>query len=293
MKEAIGPSPEQMGIQEAWRPEKIKLPSGEIDVFDLKPEREKSAVPVIFIPGWGGTAGMFREDIEAFAQGGRRSLSIDAPRGIGHEIQAPEMPQAQLRKVAALMETLDAKKIERVDAVGNSEGGMVVALAAKLYPNRFRNIVLEQPAGMIGPDYLLRLAAKFPLDIAKSYIDGVRKKELREPKKQAESRGSKPAALPLREMPQAVREVSDMAKTQIHELLRDIRKKGIKISIIHGVDDNVFPMRDVQRMTKADMVNGFFSIKGKHAQWRSKEDRRRYAMLAEHALTAMEKENAI
>src|SRR3990172_4022530 len=103
MGERLGPSSQELGQADPWsHPEKIQFSGGEVNVFDIKPEHETAEVPVIFLQGWGGTAAMFREDIDTFAANGRRSLAIDAPRGIEHTIESPEMPDAQLRKVAAM-----------------------------------------------------------------------------------------------------------------------------------------------------------------------------------------------
>jgi len=87
----------------------------------------------------------------------------------------------------------------------------------------------------------------------------------------------------------AVKQVQAMATTQIHNMLRDIKKRGHRISIIHGAHDNVFPMDRVQKTTTTDMVDGFYSIKGKHGEWRTTKERHAYGRLAEHALEAMER----
>lgn len=46
----------------------------------------------------------------------------------------------------------------------------------------------------------------------------------------------------------------------------DLRQQGIKIAIIHAVDDKIFPMEKVIENSSRKMVDDFYSIKGTHSQ---------------------------
>jgi hypothetical protein len=82
-----------------------------------------------------------------------------------------------------------------------------------------------------------------------------------------------------------------MSTLRGQDLLRHIRQTGIRISIIHGVDDGTFPMDRVQGVVKSDMVDGFFSVKGRHGQFQLEPDG--YTRLADFALTAMDSKGRV
>jgi len=82
-------------------------------------------------------------------------------------------------------------------------------------------------------------------------------------------------------------EVRAIAKTQLPELLREIKKNGTKISVIHGADDDAFPMERVQKMVNSEIIDGFYSVKGSHAEVRTKEAKKAYTELARYALEKM------
>ncbi|MBU6414803.1 alpha/beta hydrolase [Patescibacteria group bacterium] len=125
----------------------------EIEIFDIIPHKAKTNVPMLFISGWSGTPHAYKENILSHAKFGRRVISSNTPHGI--EAQNNEQfPNSEMRKVVAAIKTLEACGIEKVDAVGHSEGAIDVVMAAVLYPEKFRNIVLVNPGGLQGKDSL-------------------------------------------------------------------------------------------------------------------------------------------
>jgi pimeloyl-ACP methyl ester carboxylesterase len=281
----------EVRFREQWEhPERQDIEGEEVYVYDIKPD-EEIAAPVVFVPGFGGTPPMFKRDIDTFVEHGRRVVSVDAPHGIEHDIPEDhqrEFPDAELRKVAALVEVLQAKGIEKVNGVGNSEGSLVLVLAAVTHPELFDNLVLENTPGMIGEDDPLSLAMRFALDIATSEGEARRKKvEKQESGISVPEKASSRAS--FQSLYQSFQEVRAMSKTQILDLLREIKEKGIGVSIIHSASDRVFPMEQVQQMVKGDMVDGFYSVAGSHAQVRTKREVTAYTELAEYALATMEK----
>jgi len=286
------PEKEKTRFLGQWQnPERLNFEGTDIDVYDIKPKGEQKEIPVAFLPGFGGFPLMFKRDIDALVDHGRRVIAIDAPHGVEQKIlreTKTDLPDAELRKVAALIETLKTKNIDKVDGVGNSEGSLVLVLAATIYPELFRNLVLESPAGLVGSDTPAQLAGRFGKDIVKSEVEGKwnmvkkLKTEIQTPKKDSSS-------LSFKNLLQALKEIKVLAKTQISELLGELRKNGIGILIIHGADDNAFPMERVQKMVKADMIDGFISVKGKHAQVRTRKENKAYVELAEYGLDRLEK----
>lgn len=264
------------------KPHILEIGGKEIEVVDIQPEISKTEVPVVVAPGWAATPEVFKDNILTLAELGRRTISINSPHGIETDV-ADGLPEAELRKVAALVETLKEKDINQVDAVGHSEAGIYLTIAATLYPDKFRNLVLVDPGGMIGEDRPERLAARFSMDIIKQLIRSTKEHEIIKPIRKASSVAGKAIMGGPRK---SFQEVLDISNTQIHELLRGLRKKGIGISIIHAVDDKAFPMDRVQKIAKKDQLNGFYSVKGTHNEFYLHPEK--YTKLAEHALTALE-----
>lgn len=83
-----------------------------------------------------------------------------------------------------------------------------------------------------------------------------------------------------------VESVGVIAETQIHELLTTLKELGLKISIVHGVDDKFFPMKRVQEQTTKEMVDGFYSVKGTHNELYLHPEK--YTALVDNALDALE-----
>lgn len=285
------PEKERLFLKEQFmRPEILELGGEKIEVHDIAPEKLKTEVPVVFAPGWSGTPEAYRDNIVNLAAAGRRVLSVNAPHGIeNHDIQGEEVKDyapVELGKLAAVTEALEKKGVQKVDAVAHSEAGIFLTIAATLNPERFRNLVFVDPAGMIGKDNMARLGVGFSIDLVKQIV--------REARREDDDRMSpKPggALAPLKVLfsnPKAsFRGVAAIANSDIHEMLEDLKKKGVGISIIHGVEDRAFPMERVQEVVNTDQVDGFYSVKGGHNE--SILTPRKYTELIDYALDAMEK----
>lgn len=154
-------------------PDTINLYGGEVlNIIDLQPERLKAETPVFWLGGWGSTIQVMENNILNLAECGRRTLAVDAPHGISsahiaHHTEGREhaIHEIELRKVAALLKALDEKSIEQTDIVAHSEGAIYGVSAALLRPERFRNLVLVDPAGMVGEDSQERLVKGAALDL--------------------------------------------------------------------------------------------------------------------------------
>jgi len=271
------PLEEQFNNREA-----IEFPGGNVEVVDIDPETKKTEIPVLVAPGWTATAEVFKNNILTLAEAGRRTISISAPHGIETE-EIENFPEAELRKVAAVTEILEEKNIEKIDAVGHSEAGIYLTIAATLHPEKFRNIVFVDSGGMIGEDKIENLSTRFSADTVQQIINGIKDRKLIKPMTKIFSEAGKSiSSSPLK----SLREVLAISDSQIHNLLRGLKKKGIGISIIHAVDDKAFPMDRVQQIAKADQLDGFYSVKGTHNQFVLKA--KEYTQLADEALTALE-----
>ncbi|MEK9158003.1 MAG: alpha/beta hydrolase [Patescibacteria group bacterium] len=259
--------------QQFEQPEKLELYDGEtLSLRDIQPEKLKTETPVLFLKGWGTTPDNYKDNIVGLAEKGRRVLAVDNIYGISAE-QIEGVEEAKklipnvllLDKVAATLKVFEAKEnLDQVDVVAHSEGAIHAIFAALLRPERFRNLVLVDPAGMVGEGKAERLLKGATLDIALQVARLYKREGVLETVKKMHGANmgmNKAIASGPKETWDSI---GTITKTQIHELLRTLREQGIRVSIIHGVDDKFFSMDDVQRMTKSGTVDGFYSTKTTH-----------------------------
>lgn len=125
------------------RLERIRVGEEEIDVYDISPKKRKTEVVTILAPGFLATPMAFEQNILELAKVDRRVVSVDSPHGLAkHGIEenlARDYAEVELAKLSAILQAMDKKNIKQADVVAHSEGGIYMALAAHLYPGRFRN----------------------------------------------------------------------------------------------------------------------------------------------------------
>lgn len=179
----------------------------------------------------------------------------------------PNWSSEELRKAETILGLLYEKKLEKVDVIAHSEGAINVCIAAMLHPEKFsgRTIVLANPAGMIGKDNIFRLRkgsgaatgrtetmSKFPTTKAESeYLEST--KHITPDYMRAG-------------LVRAFKETLAISQAQIEDMLKYLREKGIKIIVIAGIDDPIFPTESMQKNVKKDFIDGFLSIRGGHMQ---------------------------
>ena len=274
--------------------EQCKYGSTTIEAFDVQPEKLKTAVPVFFGTGWSASRGVYEANILGIADRGRRVLSVFAPHGIDHD---PDFgtgdktyAAAELRKAAAMLRTLEEKDVKQLDIVAHSESALWSLIVATMHPEKIRNIVLVDPAGLIDEDTLPRLAVGFCLDIVQGALN---KEKLPRPKVERSFDPGSPADLfgALRNMLGnpllSLKEVLALRDADIRGILEDLKAQGKHISIVQGARDTVFPMKRMQRIVNTDHVDGFYSVYGGHNEMNQNPDA--YIHVIDHALDALEK----
>lgn len=287
--EHVEASPGHKSLEEQFAEKEIvRVRDEELGILDIVPEHLKTETPTFFVPGWGMTPEAYRENILELAGKDRRVLSFESPHGIDagtlKEMQdAASMPEAELRKVSALVTALIAKNLSEVNVVAHSEGGLYTILAATLFPEKFKRIVLVNPGGMIGEDSPRQLVKRTAEETLAEASATISDKEKREHAATILRIGTESAA---RNPAQSLREMRAIAGTQIHELLRGLKERGVRISIIHSVDDKIFPMERVQEIAREDQLDGFYSVKGTHNIFALEP--REYTELVDQALSALE-----
>jgi len=216
---------------------------GEASFLILEAESTETGIPVIVAGGWSEGTGSLLSVGKQITANKRRAILIDHARSGG--------PSAELdiseteHRANTILAVLEKAGIAKADVIAHSEGALDITLAALKCPEKFRNIVLMAPAGMIGDDSILALASRF----APKLIRGATKDMIDNPKVaiRINTDGSKYIAKnPIK----AAREVSDMANIRIDSMLSGLRASGIHVGLIQAHSDPVFPDERIFDNTK-------------------------------------------
>jgi pimeloyl-ACP methyl ester carboxylesterase len=267
------------------RPKQMNIYGQNFDVVDIQPETLKTSTPTIYVPGFSATPEALKDPIIRMAEAGRRVISAYAPHGVKGELEHESLPKIEAQKLDLFLQLIEYKKLGKVNVVANSEASLYVVIAATLFPEKFENIVLVDPAGLIGKDGAFQLLQRVVEDMKKegqlkgNLPQSVRPSEFPSPR----SVGMKSI---LSNVKASIQEIQAISTADIADALREIHTNGIGVSIIHGADDRIFPMERLQEMVTSDMVSGFYSVAGSHNSIYQYEP---YERAVEAALTALEK----
>jgi pimeloyl-ACP methyl ester carboxylesterase len=244
--------------------ETIQTSAGLTEVVDVKPIHDKDSVPVLLAPGWSETYQTNKQGLRTVHDQDRRGLTLSHPRtGANIKGEEPDYPMAEIRKMQATIGVLSTKGIDKADVIAHSEGAINTIIAASLYPERFRNLVLVNPAGLIGEDRLDKLSGRFMSFLAKESAQIVKSPHERGPLLNLAVQSAKYiAANPKR----TIEEAAAITDTEILELIDNLHKDGIGISVVAGVDDPLFPINKITEVLSSnrEAIDGFYSVKGGH-----------------------------
>lgn len=251
----ITPAPPKSFEKQFKNPQFVEVNGARVKIVDLIPENPISQIPIVFAPGWSETTTTYKDSLEHIYKEGYRVISFDHPRHGSIAEKIPGVPEVEAKKVQNLQAVLKHKNITRADFIAHSEGALHVAVAATEDPTIARNIALVSPVGLTGIDNVLREIARFgklsavegsqaPRDIfrnlkARVFHQPIPRPNPDTPKLHDIEVAKYVAANPVR----ALREANAIVKTDIYQTLENLRKKGIGITIIHGVDDPLVPMK--------------------------------------------------
>jgi 3-oxoadipate enol-lactonase len=113
-------------------------------------EKGSGARPILFLHGVGADADSWSPQLDHFAARGYRAIAWNLP-GYGGTPMLPDLTFAAIAE--ALLALLDELKIERVDLVGHSYGGMVAQEFVAAHADRLRSLALSGTSPAFGrPD---------------------------------------------------------------------------------------------------------------------------------------------
>lgn len=266
------------------RREKIETEGGMVEVVDINPDAE--GTPFLMAPAWACTIDVYKEGIKSLSEGGgwdnedvlevrevqaeekARAISLDYARfggsGVSPEEAVQKYPEEEIRKAKAILGVIESKGIKKINGVAHSESAINLVLAALIDPEKFESLSLFAPAGLKGEDTFTRLLKGFAGQF-KGRPESMSTIPITDYEKEVQALAGKEALKYFAKNPiRALKEGVAISNSQIHEALRYLHGKGVSISVIATVDDPVFPMKDIQKIVKADMLDGFLSVRGGH-----------------------------
>jgi len=250
--------------QQFAKKEVIQTTAGPTEIVDIKPLFPKDTVPILLAPGWGDTPQSYKESLKVIHDGNRRVLSVSHPRR-GENItgEYPDYPMAEIRKMQSLIGVISQKNLGKVDVIAHSEGAINAIIAATLHPDKFRNIVLVSPGGLIGEDKLRKLVTRMHVSSIHDITQAMRSFHEIGPLTNA---GVAMAKYFLNNPNRAREELKAIAKSDILEMIKNLHDGGIGIAIIQGEDDPIFPISRIGEVLRdsKDSIDGFYSFKGGH-----------------------------
>jgi epoxide hydrolase 4 len=111
---------------------------------------DPSSPPVLFVPGWGCSAYVFRNNLPEIAAAGFRAIAVDL-KGHGLSDKPTSAGEYTIDSlVEHLRDILDSLELARPALVGHSLGGSLIYHFASRYPGRVQSLGLLSPVGLTG-----------------------------------------------------------------------------------------------------------------------------------------------
>ncbi len=257
------------------------------EIVEINPENLKDNIPVFVSPGWGVEKAnkSMMQTLEKLANKERSVIATSFKREekIIESGDIEDIPIAELQKALTIIEAINKKELDKVDGIGHSEGGLNLALAASLYPEKFRNLIFIAPAGMMGKkDSLPSLIKRFAIDEGINEIKNKKDSNINSFYnyiKNIIKYVSKNPSL-------AIKEGKEINNVDIFEMFEHLKDQGVGVGLVCGAHDKVFPIEEVLKNANKDNIDYLISTKGHHGSFVLNED---HVLLAENLLTNMAK----
>jgi pimeloyl-ACP methyl ester carboxylesterase len=232
---------------------------------EILPRARRDPVPLVFLPGWGQTARTYALPLRTFAARGRYVVSMFQPARGRPIVGQSDLPPEEVRKAQGVIGVLARLRQERVDLVAHSEGALAAVIATALYPQRVRNLVLVDPAGLIVRDRWYRLAGRFGQMIVQCTLEAATNADERRALVWAMLN---PTVYALTHPLRALAQIGALTRWHSLDLLRGLRDSEVGVVMITGVDNRVFPIDQAGPLVHegVSLVDGFHAVRGGHAK---------------------------
>ncbi|HVM73987.1 MAG TPA: alpha/beta hydrolase [Candidatus Paceibacterota bacterium] len=219
-----------------------------------------SWVPVIVCPGWIEVPESWGHHIEQLVARGRKVIAFDAPHGLPLPVKSTwRGHKIELQKMETLVAVMNELGIKRADLIGRSEGAIWALLTAYYYPKMVRNVVLQNPAGLVGWSFQ-PFIWRWLRDVKQGFFN---------------DEGDPPPFAPVsggtvmaRSWTRTAREVWAIMWSDMRRTLREVKKDSHKIAIVTTYQDRLFPVELLR--SAREIVDMFVILHGSHTSFFSR-----------------------
>ena len=253
--------------------------------IDSKPGDLESAT-VCIVPGWNQTIEVWLPAITELDRLGYRTIMMEAPHGITRPFDEHEslkhIPTIMLQKAQAHIHLLDDLGITQTDVIAQSQGGIDSLVATIMRPKLFHNIILFNPAGMVGPDRLPFLLGRFTLEAVRDVL-----LHMRHTARYSREKTNQRIVWQMLKHPfKSTQSAHAITKVRLEELIELIQTRcNSQIVCIAGSEDTLFPIAKMRTRASLETLGGFLTVRGNHVDIFRRP--KIYMGLAYHLLVAM------
>lgn len=249
---------------------RIQLENEEFfEAVDAIPEQQTDKSPVMLSPGWGANPQTMSDMIGSLVADGHRVISPNFSRKkIIEKAERKDAAIEHLQQAHQLNILQEQKGIDMTDLIAHSQGCISAILAALENPEMYRNIILCNPAGMIGQDNTFKLVSRFLNESNKTVSQIPAKPGTFKPIANYTLQLIKTISM---NPAMALREIGAIAESDIYDILHRLKSteagKKLKIIVVSGKDDQVFPSEKISAQLKdSPVVDAFHVLSGGHGK---------------------------
>lgn len=231
-------------------------------ILEVAPEKEVEDVPVFASPGWGVAPETWENSLKIISDECKRKVittEYSREEIVEGDVIGKEIPVAQFQKALTIISILNSRGLECVDGIGHSEGGLNLAIAATLFPERFRNLLFVSPAGFIDVSKE-ELIKRFAVDEGLEEMRGMDMEKILLFKKYLKN----VAKNFFENISLANKEVNEMTELDIFSMTEGLKEKGMGIGFMAGANDKVFTIDEINNRVSDENVDHYITTKGNH-----------------------------
>lgn len=236
--------------------EEVITPYGKTKVYE-----NGTGPTVIVVPGFGGSIVHNKVLVHKIAEKGYDAITFDQPRrdAKAHPIDRLEAILSSILSATVADDTL-------LYGVAHSLGSAALLRVARKHPERFKGLLLMQPAGIGDPQTLMSLMKRVSKKTAKNHSGTFkRKKSSKDPRLQTASFGQimqanvSNAKLIALNPSLALKEAKIALEHTIKDDIAAVQELGIPVQIIVSHHDDLFSMSELGNYEAVTRMDGSYS----------------------------------
>jgi pimeloyl-ACP methyl ester carboxylesterase len=250
----------------------LQYPEGVVQTVDLSAVHHTENVPVILVPGWGNShLEQYGKVLFSLAEK-RRTIGFSSPHGIGIEhaencfsdSDIKSFSSVYLRKTAAFFEAVRFHNLSKIDAVGYSEGALIIAIAATLRPQMFRNVIFVNPAGTLGKTHPVLFLARYLLEVVNGSLCSLKSGSFF--KKVSHIAGGHMQRI-FSEPKRAKEDLYAAARANLFSEIHIPLRAGVKFAAVIAKDDMLFPPCRFRESVPPNIFHEVREMPGRHSNF--------------------------